>query len=242
MTYLELCQQTIEASGTGEEVSFTSLTDVDQFKRGVTRKVVEAWRFIQTLHEGWGWRQREFTAQLRSGVSTYKWNELFEDGATRSIPPDVGFRDWLSKPPGDDTGPEWYISSPSNNYGSVTSLTTIPYEGMRARRYVLTASAKPTVFAISPAVELILHATPDAAHRIHGMHVTGVQVLSSPNDIPALPDEEYHDIIKWRAVMMVHGFDDSDKSFVFANDQYTEMLESLSRKYLPSVTIAGSVA
>ena len=242
MTYLELCQETIEASGTGEELALTSLTDVDQFRRGITRKVVEAWRFVQTLHEGWGWRQRDFTAQLRAGVSVYTWNELFNGDGTRSIPPDIGFRNWLAKPPGDGTGPEWYISSPDNDYGSVTPLTTISYEVMRARRLVLTAPQKPTTFAISPSIQLILHAIPEAAHRIHGMHVTGVQTLVSENDIPNLPDDEYHDVIKWRAVMMVHGFDEADKSYMFAKEQYSELLESMSRKYLPSITVAGAVA
>ena len=242
MTYLELCQRTIEASGTGEELSLTSLNDVDQFRRGITRKVVEAWRFVQTIHEGWGWRQREFSAQLRSDVSVYKWNELFDGSRNRSIPPEVGFRDWLAKPPGDVNGPAWFISSPDNDYASVTPLSTISYEAMRARRFVLTTPQKPTVFAISPSVELILHAIPDGVHRIHGMHITGVQTLTSANDVPNLPDEEYHDIIKWRAVMMVHGFDDANTSYMFAKEQYTELLESLSRKYLPSFTVAGAVA
>ena len=242
MTYLELCQATIEASDTGNEVALKSLTDVDQYQRGVTRKVAEAWRFIQTSHESWGWRQREFVAQLRPGVSAYKWFEFFDGNNVRSIPTDVGFRDWLAKAPGEASGTEWYIASPDNGYASVTSIVPIGFEAMRQRRFVLTTQAKPTTFTVTPSIELLFHATPDAAHRIYGMHVTGVQALTSENDVPALPDEEYHDLIKWRAVMMIHGSDEAGESFAFAQAQYNEMLQSLAQKYLPSISIGGSLA
>ena len=242
MTYLELCQATLEASDTGNEVALTSLTDVDQYQRGVTRKVAEAWHFIQTIHESWGWRQREFVAQLRPGVMAYKWFELFDGDENRSIPTAVGFRDWLAQEPGDPAGAEWYISSPDNDYASVTSITPIAFETMRQRRFVLTTPAKPTTFTVTPSVELVFHANPDAAHRIHGMHVTGVQSLTSANDVPVLPDEEYHNIIKWRAVMMIHGSDEAGDSYAFAQAQYKEMLQTLEKKYLPSISIGGPLA
>ena len=37
------------------------------------------------------------------------------------------------------------------------------------------------------------------------MYVVGIQSLTSEDHIPHGLPEAYHDVIKWRAVMMIHG-------------------------------------
>ena len=242
MTYLELCQSTLSTADTGSPANLRTLNDASEYQSQVTGFVTEAWRNIQTLHEGWEWRQKEFTAVLRPGVAVYAWNEIRLDDGSHSIPLEDGFRKWLSRAPGDTDGPDWLMTDPVGARQSIGELLPIPFETMRARRLLLSSNGRPTSFAIAHDKRLIFHATPDVEYVVHGMYVDGVQLFSSENQTPrGLPDE-YHDVIKWKAVMMLHGYDEANESYAFAQTQYQELLNSLERIYLPGVTTAGALA
>ena len=242
MTYLEICQRTLAAADTGSPQGLTSLNDASEYQSQVTGFVAEAWRNIQTLHEGWGWRQQEFTAVLRPSVSVYEWNTLRQNDGSHSIPLEHGFRKWMARAPGDSDGPDFLITAPEGASQTLGSLLPIPFETMRVRRLLLQSDGRPTAFAIAHDKRLIFHATPDAKYTVHGMYVEGVQLFASENQTPRGIPDEYHDIIKWKAVMMLHGSDEANESYAFAQTQYQELLNSLERIYLPGVTIAGALA
>ena len=240
MTYLELCQSALGESETGSPEELTSLRDADIYQHGVTRYVAEAWRLIQLLYDSWGWRQQEFNARLVPGVDSYRWNVL-HDGDEVAINRSHGFRTWLHQNPNTGTGPEWRISQTAENDAATGGITPVTYQTLRLRRLVTRSQRRPSAFAISPKLELLVSPPPDEAYRLYGMYVIGVQQLTNENEVPVGLEEEYHDIIKWRAIMMIHGNDEADKSYQFALGQYEEFLQALRRVYLPQVTIAGSL-
>ena len=238
-TYLELCQQTLRDSDTDAPEVLTSLQDVDSYHQQVAAFVAEAWRDVQGLHENWGWRQREFKADLKVGTATYEWRELRDGDNERSIPGEPGFRNWTNNPPAGEL--IWYISSPAQDHANVGPLPQIEFSLMRRRRLSFKSRTRPNAITFLPDKKLEVHPTPDLAYRIYGMHVMGIQTLSNENHIPLGLEGEYHDIIKWKAIMMLHASDEASDSWVFADSQYRGILRSLSRIYLPNLTIGSAL-
>ena len=239
MTYLELCQAALGASDTGSPDELVSLNDADVYQKGVTDNVAEAWRFIQMAYS-WSWRQLEFTAQLVAGKDEYAWNELRDAAGNPSIGRDLGFSDWLSEEPSSGIGPAWYLGRPPE-YVSVGSIERIDYQTMRRRRLQRRDSLAPTSFAFAPSLSILVNPIPNDAYRIHGMYVVGLQRLTTEQHVPhGLPDV-YHDVIKWRAIMMIHGSDEASASYQYASIQYDEIFRTLTRLYLPTVTVGGAL-
>ena len=244
MTYIELCKEALKSADTGSPGGLNSLRDADEYQKQVTGYVNEAWRFIQNIHDSWGWRQKEFKAVLRPGVDAYEWNELRQQDGEKSIPLDPGFSDWLSRAPNaaDDDGPAWLLTSPTEGPQTFGELAPIAFDAMRVRRLIVTTQSRPTLFSFTPDKKLLLHAIPVAAYVVNGMYVIGVQELTSENHVPFGLPAKHHEIIKWRAVMMLHGSDEAAESWAFAERQYREMLSTIERLYLPSITVGGSLA
>ena len=240
MTYLELCQAVLGSSDTGSPDELKTLKDADVYQKGVTDSVAEAWRFIQMAYGSWSWRQREFTAQLVDGKDNYSWNELRDDKGEASISGDLGFSTWLAPQPSTQLGPEWRLGLPPE-YLSTGGIASIDFQTMRLRRLQARATRTPTAFAFAPDLSLLVNPIPNAAYRLHGMYVVGIQSLTSENHIPHGLPEVYHDVIKWRAVMMIHGSDEALASYQYAQIQYDEIFRTLTRIYLPEVTVGGAL-
>ena len=239
MTYLELCQKVLGSSDTGSPDELKSLKDADVYQDGVTEQVAEAWRFVQMAYT-WSWRQREFTAQLTAGTDEYRWDELIDGNGKPSISGDLKFSAWLAPRPDTQLGPEWRLAQPPE-YASTGGITSINFQTMRLRRLQVRDSSSPTAFTFSPDLSLLINPIPNAAYRLHGMYVVGIQSLTSENHIPHGLPEAYHDVIKWRAVMMVHGSDEASASYQYAQIQYDEIFRTLTRLYLPEVTVGGAL-
>ena len=239
-TYLELCQDALSFSDTGAPANLTSLADADEYQSQVTRFVADAWRMIQSLYETWGWMRREIEFDLRENISQYKWQNLRNASGDLAIPAtDVGFRDWIENDP--DEEPVWYLSSPENNYVSATPLQQIDFDLMRRRRIQFREPNQPVAFAIHPDKTLEFHQAPDQAYRIFGMHVRGVESLTRENQIPFGLDERYHRVIVWRAVMLLHGMDQENEQFLFAERNFQEQLDAVTKVYLPNITVGGAL-
>ena len=247
MNFLELCQEALVSSDTGNESEIRSFTDLSNYQKQVRSYVNEAWQFIQTVHERWGWRQLEFIAALRRGTDAYDWRDLHRPGSTTRAPlyaieRERGWRDWYSRAPGELQGPVWRVVEPVGEPELFSTALPITFELMRERRLVFRTPARPNAFAASPSKDLIFHPMPDADYLIHGMFVAGVQRLVSENDQPLGIPEDYQNIIKWRAVMMLHASDEAGVSFTFAQSNYAELLTSLERIWLPQITFGAPLA
>lgn len=247
MTYLELCQETLESSDTGSPQALSSLQDASQYQSQVVTYVAEAWRFIQNLHDQWLWRQRNFTALLRANVDVYAWRDLRQANNAPAIERETGFRNWRFRQPGtpeSDGVPEWYLTDAEGGATYFGQLVPISHEAMRLRRLALRVQdTRPTSFAVQPEnKDIIVSGVPNAPYLLHGSYITGVQILSSDNQVPIGLEEEDQRIIKWRAVMMLHAGDEAGESYAFAAQQYGEMLGSLERNFLPQVTLGGTLA
>ena len=239
-TYLELCQSALGSSDTGSPDELRTLKDADVYQAGVTKHVAEAWRFVQMAYDSWSWRQQEFTAQLVAGRDKYRWDELRDGNGEKSIRSDLGFSTWLAPTPDTQLGPEWRLGQPPE-YLSTGGITRVDFQTMRLRRLQARVAFAPTAFAFAPDLSLLVNPVPNDEFRLHGMYVVGVQSLTSEDHVPHSLPEAYHDVIKWRAVMMIHGSDEASASYQFAQIQYDEIFRTLARLYLPDVTVGGAL-
>ena len=246
MTYLELCQETLRAASTGSPKALLTLRDADQYQTQVTRFVAEAWKQIQSLHDNWGWREGEFEAELARGVDNYAWNEFYESRSVDPVPSiarDPGFREWLAQYPITGVGSQWLITAqPGAVRPFVSTLSPYTWAEMRDRRIRSPLDSVPSSFAIRPDKRVFLHPNPDEPYVLHGRFIAGVQELSSEDHEPHGLPNAYQIIIVWRAVMMLHGDDESQAGYAFAAQQYGEQLAQLQRLYLPALTMGGSLA
>ena len=237
MNFLELCRETIAEQGAGERGSISSIADANEYNRTLTAAVRQAWKHIQNFREDWLWRRREFTAALVPGQEAYKWNRLLQPDGQRSI---ETFRNWYTPTRGSPSSPEWFIEHPT---GAPLQLGTLSYDAMRQRRFTLrNLRTRPTYYAVYPDRSLVFHAPPDMAYTVHGLYESGIQTLRQDTDVPEGLDEEYHEIIVWRAVMILHGKDRQGASFEFCRVNYRELMDSLVRLQTPKPRVARPLA
>ena len=233
MNYLQLCQRTLLESGTGSDTSLKTFDRPTIFQKQVIGSVREAWLYIQQDREEWGWRtELPFTFAPVLGRNSYVWETLRTPEGTPSI---LTFRSWVTRN-------RWFITDESISL-SAGYLPEISYQEWRLRSRVTPLPTRPTVYAIGPDQTLYLNPTPDTEEiKIEGEYQLGVQIFENEDDTPIGLPADYHDLIKWRAIMAVHGSDEASQSYVWAASNYATLLTTLERLRLPDIQIGGAVA
>ena len=263
--FLELCQETLEDSDTASQGSLSNVTQANGFQRNVVNFVREAWIDIQSDQEDWSWMQESFQARLTEGVNRY------QPGATAANPhflidadgnPAIPcFRSWLT---GEDH--TWYITDYRTNRVVGAEFPEIEYQTWRA--FTLARgfpNQRPNVFAVAPNLDLVVNPTPDGTYDVDGEYQRGAQrfgltddnndgvfvpiSVSNPRngitdpslDIPLGLPANYHHVIKWRAIMKLHGFDEAKDSEEFAVKQYATVFNNMKRLYLPRPRVAPGI-
>ena len=228
-SFLELVKDAYAVTGTGDPEEITDVADVDGYAADVKRFIQQAWEEVQLAREDWLWMQREAMFATVSSTGVYAWSDMLEEaGGSRSIPPDTGFRSWL-------THRRWYVGDDGQH------LRKINYEVWRRYNKVETAQGKPQVYAIGTDDKLYFRPVPDDAYEIEVVFQTGVQPLENNADIPNMPSA-YHQLLKWRAVMLAHGFDTDAESTQYAAVQYANYNDNLLRSQSPGWITGGTLA
>ena len=232
MTYLELCEQSLALAETHQgKLSGDDFPPASGYERNAVRFVADAWVYIQRLHDNWGWMRQYFEAVTEPGRDRYSWKDLLTPSGWPAIP---SFRSWAN------ITADWYITQDPDGAGG--RLRNIGYEQSRMRQRSVPTPSRPNAFAIAPNLDLVLHPAPRGAYHFGGECQSAVQVFEKADDEPRGLPGEYHPIIKWRAVMLLHGSDEAAASYQFAATEYLPMLLSLERLFLPKITVAEALA
>ena len=236
-TFRDLVVGAIVDSGTGggHEVpaSFT-LSSPDSGMSALVRRtanfVAESWRFVQEENDLWAWLRKDLTVELTAATASYTPVAILgADRPLRRWRPDV----------------EWYIRE-ENDEGAVTfsgTLAEISYDQWRFRNRRLTgrANSRPINYAIGPDLQVHFDPTPDKAYDVDLSYVRGVLEMDASTDEPTDLPAEFHQLIKWNAIMMIHGFDEADESFGWARQQYANYFNNMKRTYLPPPALAPAI-
>ena len=183
---------------------------------------------IQNLHADWRWLQKTFSGDTTSGAAQYT-------SASWSI---SKLRDWAR----DDlvTGYQPHtIYLTATGVSDESTLREISWHQWRTRYGRGTqTNNKPSEYAISPAGEFSLGPIPDDTYTVRGEFRERATVLAADGDIPAMP-AAFHDIIVWKALMLLAEFDEATEQRATAELKYVTMLEDLERDQLPIVSLGG---
>lgn len=230
-TFLSLCESVASESGAiGNAPSAVTGQTGRQLK--CVNWVRRAWELIQNAKADWKWMQARLSAApLTISDMTYSASDL--GIASR-------FAEWKGDRAGEFTYRPWTIYDNSIGQSDETALREISYEAWLTiyDRGVHDAN-RPSSYALGPDGTINFGPKPDKAYRVRGEYRKGLQTLAANGDIPELP-ERFHDIIVWRAIMLISDHDESDPAYVKAAAKYGEMMIELQRDQLPRINMRGA--
>jgi hypothetical protein len=223
-TFLELCRKVARESGTipgDQPVAVTGQT-------GRLEKVVywtaQAWLDIQNARQHWFWMVHEFERVTLPGVARYT-------GASWSLP---RLASWLAYPQQTTI----YRQSEGKSRDAPLAYADFPSWRLTFDRGTHDQNT-PTVFAISPAGELCLGATPDDAYVVRGVFRATPQRLVGASDVPEMP-ERFHDLIAWRGLRYLAEHDEAQMALAIAVAREGDLMRDLMRDQLPPFNMTGA--
>ena len=216
MTFLELCQRTVEKCAiSGSIVSVTGQTG--EMLR-VVHWVDEAWRDIQSSQSNWDWMREEFTFQTIPGQQEYsvaatavanfgKWHtDTFRLYSTA-----IGVSD-------EQFLPEWLYLTFRNTY-----MFGVPKQD------------RPTVFAVRPrGSSLLFGDTPNDIYTVSGEYQRRPIGLTANTDTPDMP-EEYHLAIVHAARMKYAAYESAAEVMAEASRDYERVMSNMSVTQLDDI-------
>lgn len=239
MNFLALCQRTASESGTiaGTLKPSTVLGQTDRLGK-LVGWVAEAWRLIQEAQPaGWPWQREEF-----SGKPTTPGSARYT-GASWSL---LKFGRFVVDDDEQDYCP-YTIYLQADGVADERILRGITWADYKIRytRGVQTPDY-PVHYTIHPQTgEFCLGPVPDAIYAINGEFVRQTQILGVNADIPEMPGhradvpEDEHIIIVWRALMILHEFDEGAFALAAVRQKYLECYGNLVARRLPRIEMGG---
>lgn len=233
-TFLELCQSVAADSGTVSDTSLLSPATVTG-QTGRLLRVVnwtkEAYRQLQVMRSDWEWLRAEFEGETLVNVRRYSLNETNER-----------WRNWVfTSSRGDPTFSCWLTATGQTDE---RWLQYRPWEYFR-RTFLFGDNAsetgRPAYISVDPQGQLVLHPIPDAAYTIRGEFMRGPQILAADAEEPELP-EEYHEAIKWKALILLGIFDEAVEQVPAWQAQLDIYLDGMVLTQTPRVELTGALA
>lgn len=242
MTYLELVKAAVAASDTSSPSTFDTLEGATDYVAQAASFVSEAWKRIQMARDLWDFRVHEFEFATVEDQWEYEWNRVADLRGNRSITERTGFHRWLGTAER-GTAYRWLMRVPANDYVTGTHFPFLNYRDFRFNRLSRSdLSSRPTRWTVSPAGTLQMWPAPTEVLAINGLSVRGVQTLRGNNDEPFGIEEAYQDLIKWKAVQMLHEYDEAFHAAESARMKYQEMMRSFERAHLPQISVGAALA
>jgi hypothetical protein len=197
-------------------------------KLKIMNAVVDAWDSIQTGRSDWAWMRDVYTHALIIGQGSYTPAQLGIAMRFRSFIPD--------KP---DFQPVT-LYDPAIGQADETALCQISRFDWRTMydRGVQT-NTRPVHYAIDNG-KLLVGPLPDKTYTLRGSYMKAAQVLTVDADVPELP-VDYHPLIKWRAIMTVHGLDGAFADRTVAQAEYSRMYRLLANEQTDPVVVGGTL-
>lgn len=232
MDYLTLVSDTLADAGEEDEGrQLTTLAPgadeapLTAHQRKAARYVAEAWRLLQTEHRAWPFMREEFTARLEAGPepkTDYTPAELVP------VPPNPAkvWQWW--------TAGGWYLretGTPAGQPLAGGAIAQMAWEDFRAAYRVRAplARSRPVAFAVRPDRTVAVAPAPGVGRAIDliGEYVRAPQALAGDADEPHGLDPAFHEVIKWRAVMLMLAGSEAGAAYRLAQAAYTDLFTNM---------------
>ena len=226
-TFLSLCQAVARRSGTVSGTQPATVTGQTGRLNDIVQFVSEAWNEIQSKRDDWKWMNRSWSGSTISGTQAYT-------PAGLSI---SNHADW-------DIHAEvhcYLTSAGEANEWRVPFLQD--WDAFRSAYLRGTVqSGAPRIYGIRPYDQaLVLFPKPDAAYTLSGEYRKTNQTLSVDADEPEMP-ARFHDAIMWRALELLHDYDEADVLAAKAMREYGKHYSRLVSSQTPPVSLGRTLA
>lgn len=224
-TFLELVNDVARESGTvSESQELTTVTGATGRLRKIVGWTRQAWEIIQRSRNDWTFTRTQFASELVTGQTEY--DPVTDLGITN-------FGRWL--PPRDSLGaPTIYDSAIGR--ADETPLDATTFRDFAQRFLIgLPDNIRPAVYAVGGRM-LYVGGPPDKAYKIRGFYRRGVQTLTADADEPFV-DEQYHQAIVWRALMLLGDDDEAPYEVASSGAQFEQIYRAMVRDYTDPVVL-----
>jgi hypothetical protein len=233
-TFLKLCQDVAKDSGTVSTIGQPQTTtgQTGRLLR-IMGWVTEAYEDIQSEQNAWRWMQADFSGPAVATVQEYNAEAL---GITER------FSRWVIY--GEDEENLFTIYKTALGQSDEGFLTYVDWPYFRRNLLVGSAATrqdKPVYFTVDNTNQLRLWPTPDDAYTIRGVYHKAPQTLADDGDIPEMP-EEFHDTIKWLALMKLGVFDEAFNQLPSWTANYGKAMSRLIGHQLPPLKMQSTLA
>lgn len=233
-TYLQLCQDAARESGTVSNIGQPETTtgQTGRLLR-ILKWVTKAYEDIQRQQNAWRWMNADFSGETVAAVQQYDAEAM---GITER------FSRWICYT--DDGDQLFSLYKTSEGQADEGFLQFVDWN--KFRRDLMTGSAatqqgRPIYFTIDTENKLRLWPTPDAAYTLRGAYYKAPQSLSDDADTPEMP-AEFHDVIVWRALMLLGQFDEAFNQIGGWNAEYQSIMDELRLHQLPRMKVRSTLA
>lgn len=218
-TFLQLVNKVERESGTvGQSQRLSSVANPVGRQEKIVQWTAQAWEMIQRERTDWTFRRREFTTTLTIGQKRYD-------------SPDADFSGW-------ERDEMWSLYDNDIGQEDETELRVISYDEWRRKYDFGTHDAnRPIEVAFDGQRRLCIGPKPDKAYILRGSCKRAIQTLTLDADTPII-DEEFHDIIVWRALLLLAEHDEAPFPISTAAMQYRRFNGAMLRAYTEMVELA----
>lgn len=225
-TFLELVNDVARESGTiSESQELTTVTGATGRLRKIVAWTRQAWEIIQRSRNDWTFTREGFTAALSVGQTSY--DPVADLGLT-------GFGRWLAYT---DSLAIPSIYDPAIGAGDETRLHAISFRDFMHRFNIgVQTNIRPDCYAIGGRT-LHIGGPPDKAYAIRGFYRRGVQSLATDAEEPFV-DEQYHQAIVWRALMLLGDDDEAPFEVASSTAQFEQIYRAMVRDYTDMIELA----
>ncbi len=222
-TFLELCEKVARESG-GSGRAPPAVTGQTGRQLQIVEWVKTAWTLIQNLQSNWSFLRAEGDGVLIPGAQSYTGESFSLDR----------FGEFMG-----DYGSYRPVTIYDSTVGrqDENALRLISYETWK-RRWDMGVhdQSRPTEYTVGPDQELKFGSSPDKAYALRLEYRKAPQVLANNADEPDMP-ARFHDVIVWRAIMLMADHDEAPNAMVMASGKYLELKTSMERDLLPAFNL-----
>jgi hypothetical protein len=223
-SFLELCQGVARESGTIPGTQPSSVTGQSGRLLKVVHWTAQAWLMIQNHNASWRWMRKEFAKETSIGLGRYTaqaWNI-------------ADFAEWSIEK---NAVTLYKQSTGVSDEGQIGYLGYADWKRLYERGGQ--TNDRPTHWTISPGNEFCLGPKPDAIYMVNGPYRKTPQILAANDDVPECPSR-FHDIIKWRGVLLLAEHDEAPPLVIAAAQRnYLSFLSGLERDQLPQIAVGA---
>jgi hypothetical protein len=227
-TYLELVKDVAFDGGTiSDPSSIATVQNATGRVLRVARWVTEAWIWVQNQHPHWRFKFGEFDGELILSTRAY-------DGGALGI--SSRFDTFVEGPTGRH---DLWMSDTTIGQSDEGRLIFMPFSDFREAFMFGNAqinTGRPTHWTVSPDRRLLVNPIPDKEYRVRGVYRKAPQTLSADGDIPDMP-EQYHEAIKWRALVLLGTFDEATTQLPIWQQNLFTVVQNMLVTELPKATV-----